>query len=85
MRLIEDDEIYARVTVDADGSFKFRSVDRNYSFIAAGEEGFAAISFELSCGDEDSTVNRSREALASFLASTRRRDHRILSVPLMPR
>ena len=84
--LIEDDEIYARVTVDADGSFKFRSVDPgNYSFIAAGEEGFAAIGFRaLLPGDEDSTVNRSREALGQVsLASTRR--HVIagsLSVPL---
>ncbi|MEC7355710.1 MAG: hypothetical protein VYE53_11285 [Planctomycetota bacterium] len=84
--LIEDDEIYARVTVNADGSFKFRSVDPgNYSFIAAGEEGFAAIGFRaLLPGDEDSTVNRSREALGQVsLASTRR--HLIagsLSVPL---
>ena len=73
--LIEDDEIYARVAVNADGSFKFRSVEPgNYSFIAAGEEGFAAIGFRaLLPGDEDSTVNRSRDALGQVsLASTRR-------------
>ena len=72
--LIEDDEIYARVAVNADGSFKFRSVDPGtYSFIAAGEEGFAAIGFRaLLAGDEDSTVNRSREALGQVaFASTR--------------
>ena len=45
--LIQDDEIYARVPVNADGSFSFADVDPGvYAFAAAGEEGFAALSFQ---------------------------------------
>ncbi len=60
--LIQDDEIYARVPVDENGAFTFVDVDPGvYSFAAAGEEGFAAISFRAVApsASEDATALQS--------------------------
>jgi hypothetical protein len=58
--LIQDDEIYARVSVAEDGSFEFLDVEPGlYSFAAAGEEGFAAIGFKaVPMSDDPETVQQ---------------------------
>lgn len=44
--LIRDDEIFSRVIVKEDGNFVFNDIDAGvYGFVAAGKDGFAAISF----------------------------------------
>jgi len=45
--LIQNDEIYGRVSVDDRGQFEFQDVAPGiYGFAAAGKDGFAAMSFE---------------------------------------
>ncbi len=45
--LLRDDEIMAQVSADNDGNFAFNDVEPGvYGFAAAGEDGFAALSFQ---------------------------------------
>ena len=71
--LIQDDEIYARVAVEADGSFRFRDVEPgSYSFAAAGKEGFAAVGFRaIPPGETDLSASLNDPSLQYVSAPVR--------------
>jgi len=52
--LLKDDEIYSRATVESDGTFEFLDVEPGvYGFVAAGNDGFAALSFQAKKPDPE--------------------------------
>jgi hypothetical protein len=86
--LIQDDEIYARVSVAENGSFQFRNVEPGiYSFAAAGEEGFAAIGFKAVPMTEDAETVQQVSGNQQFV-SLRAKPAAViagsLTVPLCP-
>ncbi len=78
--LIQDDEIYARASVKADGQFEIREVEAGvYGFAAAGKDGFAALSFEAVLSEE--IANKDGEVLTS---SNPLVDSSVLEVAICP-
>lgn len=52
--LLKDDEVYSRATVETDGTFEFLDVEPGvYGFVAAGKDGFAALSFQAKKSDQE--------------------------------
>ena len=72
--LIDEDEIYSRATVETDGSFEFLDVEPGvYGFAAAGEDGFAAISFQaVVAAAEDTSAGMSDDSMFHLTSSESR-------------
>ncbi len=61
--LIRDDEIFSRVIVKEDGNFVFNDIDPGvYGFVAAGKDGFAAISFRAVIATDESNGPETKNA-----------------------
>ena len=60
--LIQEDLEVARVAVEENGKFKVEDVDPGvYSLVAAGKDGFAAMSIELVAADQNGDENQERQ------------------------
>ncbi len=67
--LIQDDIEAARVNVEENGKFKVEDVDPGvYSLVAAGKDGFAALSVELEAADQ-STTSTTEKAKAHYVST----------------
>ena len=73
--LLLDDEIYGRATVAEDGTFEFTGVEPNvYGFAAAGQDGFAAVSFQAVAAATDEEDARNEREPTFQNASTTTQD-----------